>query len=124
MKAVKIAGSLICATLMSLMAPGSLAQENYLDVITSADICAPVNVGKAIRTIQNLRGNILNNSTDETIAVSCPVAIETGAAEILLRVNAQNSSDVTADFRCAAPNRNTAIAMSGNAASYPQFGGR
>ncbi len=71
-----------------------------LSFVVAGDICSPVNVGKAIRTIQNFRGSILNNSEDESIAVSCPVIVESGTAEVLLEVIAENSAEQTGSFQC------------------------
>jgi hypothetical protein len=81
-----------------LTAPSPVLAD--LSFIVAADICSPVNVGKAIRTIQNFRGNILNNSEDESIAVSCPVITEIGTTEVLLRVSGQNNSGQPGEFQC------------------------
>ncbi len=77
-----------------------LPAQADLSLVTSGDSCAPVNVGKAIRTIQNFRGTIVNNTDVEEIAVSCPIVTELGTTLALLRVRAQNNTDAPQDFRC------------------------
>ena len=69
-------------------------------VVTSADICAPVNVGKANRNIQNIRGTIRNLSTSEPIAVSCPLITVVDNDFFAILVIAQNESSETQSFKC------------------------
>ncbi len=68
--------------------------------VTSGDVCAPVNVGKALRVIQNLRGVTINNSASETIAVSCPLVQAAGESSVAVAVVLQNKSGETQSPRC------------------------
>jgi hypothetical protein len=68
--------------------------------VTSGDICAPVNVAKSIRTIQNIRGNIVNISSDETISVSCPLTTFFPATQISVTAIIINGANVTQSPRC------------------------
>ena len=68
--------------------------------ITSADICAPVNVGKANRNIQNIRGTVKNLSEDESIAVSCPLVTVSENGFFQLSVVVENESSESENFRC------------------------
>jgi hypothetical protein len=65
--------ALVIASAAFVTLPNSALSHNDDFAITSGDICAPVNVGKANRNIQNIRGIIQNISTFESIAVSCPL---------------------------------------------------
>lgn len=69
-------------------------------VFTSSDICAPVNVGKANRNIQNIRGTIANLSTSESIAVSCPLSNIPLNTIMSVAVVAQNDAGTAQEFRC------------------------
>ena len=69
-------------------------------IFTSADICAPVNVGKANRNIQNIRGTTANLSTFESIAVSCPLTNIPFNSLMNVAVVARNSAAVAQEFRC------------------------
>ncbi len=71
-----------------------------LDLVTSGDSCAPVNVGKANRVIQNIRGEITNNSYYETINVSCPLVTEYAGHTMSAVIMAHNDNNFAQEVRC------------------------
>ncbi len=93
---------LLAGMSMVLAVPG----HAQIAVITSGDLCAPVNVGKALRTIQNFRGLTLNNSSEETIAVSCPLSQAYSASFLEVGVIIQNGQNVAQSSRCVLREKN------------------
>ncbi len=86
-----------CLVLVANALMLSGARANF---VTSGDSCAPVNVGKALRVIQNIRGVTVNNSSEETIAVSCPLLQILGNDSIEVGVVIRNDQSVAQNARC------------------------
>jgi hypothetical protein len=90
----------VCAVIAVAAAVHTANAHNGDFAITSADICAPVNVGKANRNIQNIRGTVKNLSEDESIAVSCPLVTISENGFFQLSVVVENESSEPQNFRC------------------------
>ena len=91
---------IISAFLCASAAFPAWAQTQQLSAFTSGDLCAPVNVGKANRTIQNIRGKIVNTSTEENIAVSCPLITFFPTTNVRVTAIVENTSDVEQPAKC------------------------
>ena len=95
--------STVHVLLASLAAVGvalTAVAHNGEFAISSADSCAPVNVGKANRNIQNIRGTVKNLSEDESIAVSCPLITISENGLFQLSVVVENEAATLQNFRC------------------------
>jgi hypothetical protein len=78
----------------------AIAQTQQVSAFTSGDLCAPVNVGKANRTIQNIRGKIVNTSDSEEIAVSCPLITFFPTTDVRVTAIVENLSDADQEAKC------------------------